>query len=101
MGGKSSDNSEITNLQKEQAEEARAKDAARQARISTGLEAIRNAFQGNPIYETRTVNVPASQQVTGTPATTRQERFQRQTGNGGMVNDYRTVRVPGTQQTVN
>jgi hypothetical protein len=100
MGGKSSDNSEITNLQKEQAEEARAKDAARQARISTGLEAIKNAFQGNPIYETRTVNVPASQQVTGTPATTRQERFQRQTGNGGMVNDYRTVRVPGTQQTV-
>jgi hypothetical protein len=30
------------------------------------------------------------------------ERFQRQTGNGGMVNDYRTVRVPNPQyNTVN
>ena len=53
MGGKSSSNDEITNLQKEQAAEARAKDEARQARINAGLSAIQDAFKGKAKYTTR------------------------------------------------
>jgi len=52
MGGKSSSNDDITKMQKEQATEARAKEAARQQRIDAGLAAIKAAFTGEPVNVT-------------------------------------------------
>jgi len=54
MGGKSSDNSEITNLQKEEAAAARQKDIDRQARIDAGINALKDAFYGKAKYTTKT-----------------------------------------------
>lgn len=48
MGGKSSDNSEMIDLQNKQAEEARAKEVARQARLDKGMAGIKAAFEGSP-----------------------------------------------------
>lgn len=55
MGGKSSDSGsrEMIQMQKAEANEARAKEAARQGRISSGLERIRQAFEGAPVMATR------------------------------------------------
>lgn len=47
MGGKStSTNSEVVNLQKQQAEEAKQKEAARQARLESGMSQINGIFDG-------------------------------------------------------
>ena len=54
MGGKSSDSGsrEMIQMQREEADAARAKEAARQGRISSGLERIRQAFEGAPVMRT-------------------------------------------------
>jgi hypothetical protein len=96
VGGKSSSNDEITNLQKEQAEEARAKDAARQARINAGLSAIQDAFKGKAKYETRQVATPGGMKTVTTPA--KAERVWVESHNGGGHWDTRTI--PGTTRQV-
>lgn len=56
MGGKSSDSGsrEMINMQKQEAAAARAKELDRQGRITGGLAAIRNIFEGAPVMATRT-----------------------------------------------
>lgn len=53
MGGKKSDNGEMVRMQQQQADEARAKEVARQGRIDQGLAAIRGAFEGSPVMGSR------------------------------------------------
>jgi hypothetical protein len=53
MGGKSQDNSAITNEQQAQAADARAKDEARKARIDAGINALKDAFYGKAKYTTK------------------------------------------------
>jgi hypothetical protein len=102
MGGKSSDDSKMVNAQKQEAAEARAKEAQRKARIDAGLAKIKAAFHGAPVMGTRTEATPAgTKQVTG-PATTRQVWVEpsssaKGTGGGGY---YKTVNVPATTRTV-
>jgi hypothetical protein len=105
VGGKSSSNDEITNLQKEQADEARAKDAARQARINAGLSAIQDAFKGKAKYTTRatpgtvlgaTGALPAGYtrvQVGGTPGSS---TGLRPAGGGGYDQGSANLNVRGT-----
>jgi len=57
MGGKShADNKQIVEEQKRQADEAKAKEAARQARLDLGLKKISNAFDGKAITKATTHN---------------------------------------------
>jgi hypothetical protein len=54
MGGSNSaTNDQVVAEQQRQAEEARQKEADRQARINTGLASIKRAFEGGPIMGTR------------------------------------------------
>ena len=62
MGGKSQSNAPMIRQQEEQAAEARAKEAARQGRLTQGLAGIRAAFEGAPVM--------GSRQVYKAPATT-------------------------------
>jgi hypothetical protein len=68
MGGKSSDSGsrEMIQMQKQEASEARAKEAARQGRISSGLERIRQAFEGAPVMRTVGRNFDWGSQVGNT-----------------------------------
>ena len=58
MGGKSSDSGsrEMIQMQKAEAADARAREAARQERINSGLTRIRQAFEGAPVMATRGKN---------------------------------------------
>ncbi len=53
MGGKKSDNGQMVRMQQQQADEARAKETARQGRLDQGLAAIRGAFEGAPVMGSR------------------------------------------------
>jgi hypothetical protein len=78
MGGKSQDNSQMINMQKQQAAEARAKETARQGRIASGLDSIRAAFEGGSIFGTR----PAAAQTWS--------------GTGALPAGYTRVAMPST-----
>lgn len=98
MGGKSSDNSEMVNMQKEQAAEARQKEADRQARIDKGLAAITAAFEGSPVMATRAKNYTAAAPAAGTTSGTAVSGLpagytykQISTGGGGGANTGRVV----------
>lgn len=66
--GKSSDKSskQMVQMQKEEAAAARQKEADRQARITSGIERIKQAFEGTPIYENRAKNYTVSGPAAGT-----------------------------------
>ena len=55
MGGKSNDSGsrEMIQMQKEEAADARAREAERQGRIQSGLDAHQQAFEGAPVMATR------------------------------------------------
>jgi hypothetical protein len=121
-GGGSSDNSAMINLEKQQAEEARQKEAARQTRIQQGLEAIKLRFEGKDTTKTvkgkpvkftgkgfkeggAVTGLPAgytyATQMEGAVAPTSRQVTQQVGGGGGggTRNVSSTVQVPGKPGT--
>lgn len=70
MGGKSGDNGQMIRMQKQQAEESRAKEAARAARIQEGLARIKAAFQGQEKMRSTTNRFRATGPAAGVTAGT-------------------------------
>ena len=121
LGG-SSDNSQMIQMEQQQAAEARQKEAERQARINRGLAAIKAQFEGADTFDTVTGKpfkftgqgftaggaVPglpagytyATQNVGATDPTTRQVSVQSSGGRGGGTrNEVGLEQVPGTPGT--
>lgn len=98
MTGKSQDKNsrKMVEMQEQEARDARAKEAARQGRLDTGLESIKALFRGGNTYGTRQVaGAPTTSRVQGPPTT---ERVWVAGHDGSGHWDTRTV--PGKMQSV-
>lgn len=91
--GKSSDKSskQMVQMQTEEAAAARQKEADRQARITSGIERIKQAFEGTPEYGTRATNQTLSGPATGTASGSAVP------GMSGYT--YKQITTPGTAAT--
>jgi hypothetical protein len=89
MSGSAPTNSAAVDFEKQQAAEADAKEAARQARLTQGQTAIDQIFSGSPVMGTKTSNYDWSGFTPGSglmPAS-------------GMPAGYTAVRIPGAPTT--
>jgi len=95
--GGSDSSGKMIKMQEQEADESRAKETARQARLSEGLARIRAAFEGAPVMGRRQVATPGgTQTVMGQPTTSRRLVTNDRTGRQSWV----TTTNPGKARTV-